>query len=379
MKTSHKGLDPFFWPCLLLLRLCDLSLVLSITIVLFCLSLHDEASPVANMAPLGFPIYTRDKTSPRGFRWIWFIRVLQIWITLAVLGITASNAASFKDYSCSVPGKLAWNLACAVLGLLALAYFFLSTGPTPMFKILPWWIFIQLGLDTLMFIFWLSAAAASHYTCNDLCNACSNLASLSFGGLSCICDSASYYDYYDDYYDKRAMSPVKKGPLESRRTHHPTRSTGSTAAKQGLDAIMVVLFAVTLASTCFWIFQNRRQSTTTTTAPATNPAANAEAGVQQVSAEMKQDAPYNPNAINPNQGGYAPVSPIQQQTYPPQGQYPPQQPQQGGYPPQQQYRPQEPYSQPQQPAQVYHGGSDGQPIPNYPNPTPEMQAERRDV
>ena len=67
---------------------------------------------------LGFPVYTRDRTSPRAFRWIWFIRLVQIFVTLAVLGITAANAASFDSISCSVPGKLAWNLACVrVIGL----------------------------------------------------------------------------------------------------------------------------------------------------------------------------------------------------------------------------------------------------------------------
>ena len=69
------------------------------------------------MAPLGFPIYTRDKTSPRAFPWIWFIRLAQIFVTIIVLGITAANAASFGNTyygsnSCSVPGKLAWNIAC---------------------------------------------------------------------------------------------------------------------------------------------------------------------------------------------------------------------------------------------------------------------------
>lgn len=60
----------------------------------------------------GFPIYTKDKTSPRAFRWIWYIRIFQILVTLVVLAITAANAASFENESCSVPGKLAWNLAC---------------------------------------------------------------------------------------------------------------------------------------------------------------------------------------------------------------------------------------------------------------------------
>lgn len=64
---------------------------------------------------LGFPIYTRDKESPRAYRWIWFIRIFQIVVTLIVLGITAANTASFGSASCGVPSKLAWNLACVGL------------------------------------------------------------------------------------------------------------------------------------------------------------------------------------------------------------------------------------------------------------------------
>lgn len=152
-----------------------------------------------------------------------------------------------------------------------------------------------------------------------------------------------------------------------------------------------VLFATTLTSTIVYMFQARRRASNTTHAPPTvNPAAGEEAGVQQVPHEVKQDTPYNPSANNPNQGGYPPVSPIQQQQYPPQGQqYPPQgqypPPQQQGYPPQQQYPPlgEQQYPPPQQYSQGaaagYYGGSQGEPTRDYPTPTPEMQAEKRDT
>lgn len=57
-------------------------------------------------------VYTSDKTSPRAFQWIWFIRLLQITVSVVVLGITAANIASFHAISCTPPGKLDYNLAC---------------------------------------------------------------------------------------------------------------------------------------------------------------------------------------------------------------------------------------------------------------------------
>lgn len=121
----------------------------------------------------------------------------------------------------------------AVLALIALAYFLLSTGPTTIFKVLPWWILLQLGLDALMFIFWLSAAATSRYNCDDLCNACSGWDSVSFDDLSCSCLGSYYY-----WYKKRSMSPNKNGLLQPRRTGH-SNPTGTYGAKRGLDSVMV--------------------------------------------------------------------------------------------------------------------------------------------
>lgn len=57
-------------------------------------------------------IRTSDKETPRSFFWIWYIRIFQLILTLVVLGIAAANIASFGNLDCSVPGKLAWNVAC---------------------------------------------------------------------------------------------------------------------------------------------------------------------------------------------------------------------------------------------------------------------------
>lgn len=127
----------------------------------------------------------------------------------------------------------------AVISFVVLIYFLLSTGPKPQLRLLPWFIFGQLGLDALMFVLWLAAAASSSYSCNDLCNACD------FG-----------YDYV--FYDtescfcvelfKRTTSPKPKGILEGRAprarlgggsSSDSNGSGGSTiAAKQAFDAIM---------------------------------------------------------------------------------------------------------------------------------------------
>ena len=51
-----------------------------------------------------------DKTAPRGFRWIWYIRIAQFIITLLVIALAAVNAYQWRDFK--VPEKIAWNIAC---------------------------------------------------------------------------------------------------------------------------------------------------------------------------------------------------------------------------------------------------------------------------
>jgi len=55
--------------------------------------------------------YTTDKTSPRAFGWLWFIRLLAMIFTLIVLGITAGDIADFHKATCSAPSRLNFNLA----------------------------------------------------------------------------------------------------------------------------------------------------------------------------------------------------------------------------------------------------------------------------
>ena len=56
-------------------------------------------------------LYISDKTSPRFFKQLWYIRLVALFITLIVLGITAANTANFHSIGCDAPGRLLYNLA----------------------------------------------------------------------------------------------------------------------------------------------------------------------------------------------------------------------------------------------------------------------------
>ena len=63
------------------------------------------------MALPKFEIYSQDKTSPRTFPWLWFLRLPAIVISIIVLGITAANHSTFSNSGCSAPSKLSYNIA----------------------------------------------------------------------------------------------------------------------------------------------------------------------------------------------------------------------------------------------------------------------------
>lgn len=60
-------------------------------------------------------LYISDKTSPRSFKQLWYIRFVALVITLIVLGITAADTASFHGIGCDAPGRLSYNLAVVCL------------------------------------------------------------------------------------------------------------------------------------------------------------------------------------------------------------------------------------------------------------------------
>ncbi|KAL8702084.1 MAG: hypothetical protein Q9201_004586 [Fulgogasparrea decipioides] len=191
-------------------------------------------------------------------------------VTIIALAIAASNADVFSGMGCSVPSKLGYNIAAAVLSFIVLLVLILATGPKPGLRVIPWFIWGQLGLDVFMFIIWIAAAGVSQYDCNDLCNACSGASEVWTSGLYCYCY----------YISKRDQSPAPRGlakSIEERGYHHRGLGSSRVAGKTALDSIMVVLFAFTTAMTVFWIFKTRRSgteaSTTTQLAPQPTPQA----------------------------------------------------------------------------------------------------------
>ena len=130
-----------------------------------------------------------------------------------------------------------------MLSLLALAYLLFSSGISQVFRILPWWIFIQIGLDALFFIFWIAAAGTSHFTCDDLCTAC-NIAGyeITYDSLVCACYSSDIDDFI---FDKRGLSPNPNpglsGGLQKRRSryHSSGGATGTLVAREALDGVCV--------------------------------------------------------------------------------------------------------------------------------------------
>lgn len=56
-----------------------------------------------------------DKSAPRAFPWIWYIRLVQIFLSVVVLGLAAANASALADITCGVPAKLGYNIACVWL------------------------------------------------------------------------------------------------------------------------------------------------------------------------------------------------------------------------------------------------------------------------
>ncbi|KAL8901651.1 MAG: hypothetical protein Q9207_005092 [Kuettlingeria erythrocarpa] len=256
----------------------------------------------------------RDKNvGERCFPWLWFVRIVQLLLSILILGIAASNAADFSGISCSVPAKLGYNIAASVLSFIVVIVLLLSTGPKPALRVIPWFVWGQLALDAFMFIIWIAAAGVSQYDCNDLCNACSGFDQVWASGLNCYCGS-----YYDFYY-KRDQSPAPAGlaqSLEKRRSRHS--SSSKAVGRIALSSIMVVLWTFTLAMTVFWIFKNRKAGAAASTAPtALTPGpgptqqSGGDAGVVPTTHvySEKTDAPYT------NQ-------PLQQQQQQQQGSYP---------------------------------------------------------
>lgn len=68
-----------------------------------------------------------DKSAPRGFTWMWYIRFVQILLTLIVIAVAAKVAAAISNGGdCHVPPKVAWNIACVGASVIY-RFFFLDS------------------------------------------------------------------------------------------------------------------------------------------------------------------------------------------------------------------------------------------------------------
>ena len=59
-------------------------------------------------------IHMVHQTAMRSFSFLWYIRLAQVVIAFLVLILSAVDAHTVQDYAhgCSVPSKIAYNLAC---------------------------------------------------------------------------------------------------------------------------------------------------------------------------------------------------------------------------------------------------------------------------
>lgn len=154
----------------------------------------------------------------------------------------------------------------SALTLLALIYFLTSTGPSPTTRKLPWLVFGQLCLDAFLFVLWLAATAASNYDCNGLCSACSPIEEgdrywVWAGSLLCEC-------YAGIVLAQNKARRDLKGQAVSSATRSAARTmerSDKIAAKQGLDAVMIFLFASTMAVTAWRVYQARQAASGLTT------------------------------------------------------------------------------------------------------------------
>ncbi len=56
-----------------------------------------------------------DKSAPRAFPWLWYVRFAQIFLSLVALALAAKTASAIVGIdggNCRVPSRTAFNIAC---------------------------------------------------------------------------------------------------------------------------------------------------------------------------------------------------------------------------------------------------------------------------
>ncbi|TAQ90355.1 hypothetical protein B7494_g1330 [Chlorociboria aeruginascens] len=214
-------------------------------------------------------------------KYLWGLRFVQIIFAIVIVGITGSNMSDWHNLQpggCNSPPNLSFNFAIGILSLLLLTYFIFSTGP---YIRLRWWHFYaQIALEGLFVVLWIVAAAIADYNCDSVCSSCSALGrevDIGFGfwvevnSLFCICafsdDDVSFRRDAPSHIFRRTGSkptgkPGSSGsrPSTSKQLSNTLEKGITTATKKGLDAAMILLFLISLATFLALKYTNREQA-----------------------------------------------------------------------------------------------------------------------
>lgn len=161
---------------------------------------------------------------------LWVLVFLEFVLTIATLGVTASAAQGFRqnlNYP-RIPGKLAYNIAAAVITLLVL----LIVIPLELLEY-PSWIDLntrwhswpRISILGMLSGFWIGGVASSVYNCGDICSPRRSAGGfVAYAGICCSCDE------YKRFGCSRASTghPSYSEPIEHRYQ-----------ATKALDAILM--------------------------------------------------------------------------------------------------------------------------------------------
>ncbi|KAF2666457.1 hypothetical protein BT63DRAFT_458815 [Microthyrium microscopicum] len=241
-------------------------------------TVHATVQPIAPQA--GEAITTRAATENahplRTNRAITAVRGAQIILTIAALGVSGGDISSWKSNECNAPAKLDYNIAVAAISLPALIYLLLNSGKLgAKFHSLPWHPFAQAGMDFVLPILWIAAAAlwSTDFTCDQLCGLCKQFGFDNGGSDGFYLPSA--IDPYEScvcFWTLNSKRGLDSGNhLTSRAVHVPSHSgssaksakkAGKAASKLGIDWIMVIVSAIALGLTILNIIKARKAQQT---------------------------------------------------------------------------------------------------------------------
>ncbi|KAI9754771.1 MAG: Ribosomal RNA-processing protein 7 [Chaenotheca gracillima] len=159
---------------------------------------------------------------------VWFFRIVQFVFAIIVLGVAGSSISDFTSDGCKSPGKLDFNVAVAVLTMVAMAYLIFSTGKAAFAPFNKW---AQLSLDAVFVILWIVCCGTSNYTCDDLCSAC-------YGGDECYCwDVVKKREVKSTLMSRAPVTSVRRASKGSYAK--AAGKLGKWASKLGVNVVML--------------------------------------------------------------------------------------------------------------------------------------------